>query len=250
MVRLAIHRRMENQKQSRHPRWPYAIGALVLIGGIASYEFRSNERVVTASQAPVNVQPIPVAAPMIAIVASKKAPTNTENYAWLGNNDIDRAIHSSPDLNLAQGQLDFMQSRYNVFQDQLKQLEARLAQKEDVKPGETLITIPPHEEAAKALYAQFETEMVVYLGTDEATTFFNEGGPTIAMLNADFGAQERQILVDKNADIYHIVDKVVYTTLPGLPAGVSNGPVTSTMMSDLRVGTDMLVYRYLAVDFP
>jgi hypothetical protein len=119
-----------------------------------------------------------------------------------------------------------------------------------VKAGETLITIPPHEEAAKALYAQFETEMVAYLGADSATTFFNEGGPTIAMLNADFGAQEREILVDKNADLYHIVDKVVYTTVPGLPVGATNGPVTKTMMSDLLIGTDMLGYRYLAADFP
>jgi hypothetical protein len=239
---------MEYQKQSHHPRWPYAVAAFVLLGSLISYRFKTHESPASTSKSPAVVEGAQVAVRTAAPQAGQTA--KADNYAWLGNTDIDQAVHNAKGLKLTPAQLEFMQSRYNVFQDQLKQLEARLAQKEIIKPGETLITIPPHAEAAKALYAQFETEMIAYLGADAAGDFFNEAGPTLAMLNADFGAQEHQILVDKNADIYHIVDKVAYTTVPGLPAGVTTNGVTKTMTSDLVAGTDMLGYRYLAADFP
>jgi hypothetical protein len=193
-------------------------------------------------------QSIPVT--VVRPVAQVAPPIKGDAYAWLDNSDIDRVVQNAKGLQLTGAQLKFMQVRYDVFLDQEKQLEARLATSETVKAGEVLITIPPHADSAKALYSQFETEMVAYLGAQASAEFFNECGPVLTALNADFGAQERQILVDRNDNLYHIVDKTASTTVPGLPEGVTSNGVTQAMVSNLAVNGDLSVYRYLGSNFP
>ena len=183
-------------------------------------------------------------------VAQAAPPVKNDAYAWLDNSDIDRVVQKAKGIQLTEAQLKFMQARYDAFLDQEKQLDARLATSETVKAGEVLITIPPHADSAKSLYSQFETEMAAYLGAQTSTEFFNECGPTLAALNADFGAQERQILVDRNDNLYRVVDKTASTTVPGLPEGVTSNGVTQAMVSNLAVNGDLSVYRYLGANFP
>jgi hypothetical protein len=240
-----------NPTKTNHYRLYLTIAACLIVSGFLYRAARNGsrvERVLPSTASAQKVQSLNQNNTEIGLQAM--APTKIEAQTLLSNTDINRAIRGAKDLHLTDAQLNFMQARYDVFLDQERQLEARIAITEIPKPGEVLITIPAHSEAGNALYSQFEAEMSAYLGSQVANDFFNDCGQTLSALNADFGSQERQILVDRNGNAYHIVDKVAYTTIPGLLSGVTSNGATRSMVSDLAVGGDLGGYSYLATNFP
>jgi hypothetical protein len=171
-------------------------------------------------------------------------------FGWLGNFDISTAAGDAKGLDLSASQVKYIQGRYNVFLDAEKHLEAAIAQKKEAQPGATVITIPPHAAQTAPLYSRFRAEITAYLGAAQSAAFFRECGPYLAMDTADYGSETEEIVVQRNAGIYHVSDTVAHLTLPGLPAGANVGTLTRTTGSTLFVGGDLMSYRYLAAEFP
>src|SRR5580692_6403004 len=108
---------MEFKKPS-HQRWPYVVTALVLFASLVSYSFKAHESRPSMPKAASVVENAPVA--ILKVAPHTRESIKADSYGWLVNSDIARAVYSTKGLNFTQAQLDYMQSRYNVFEDHLK----------------------------------------------------------------------------------------------------------------------------------
>ena len=146
-------------------------------------------------------------------------------------------------FNLTEGEANIISSCYNKMVINREVLELSLAQRELVKPGTVLITIPEYYRQGLEQYADFCEDLERELGSERGQTIGKALEHTAKVNGSFFGQREQQILIEDQGDTFHIVRSDSFVLFKGQPFAKRTS--TSTVRRDNLSG-----FEYLRPLFP
>ena len=147
------------------------------------------------SLSPKHSSGLSATAPATAISGSTKEATN--GLIGLLREELGFAISDR--------EAEIISRHYESLNADRQRLEFSLAQREVIKPGSVLITIPEYFEQGIEMYSRFGDSLIEDLGRDRGKQIGKALAKGINADNAFFGMREQQILIEHNGDTFHVV---------------------------------------------